>query len=662
MPGISLRRFVLLFCLLMFGIAPAQTIRQYIRVANKMFDAGDYTNSALNYKAALAMDSSLIELHYKYAESCRMFLDYKTAEKSYNYVMLKDKTTQFPQAVFWNAMMKKQNGKYKDAKRLFDKYYKKNKKKKDDYYTRKSFIESEACDLAQVILADSIHVDVRHPGENINSVFADFAGFEKNDSLFYFSSVRDDKNNGSTAGNLSRIYLAHKKDSVWSDAKELDTLFNSPLVHNANVTISSDQKQMYFTHCTPKKENPGETICEIFLSEWTESGWGKPVKLDDNINMKGYTSTQPNLGLDEKGNKILYFVSDRPGGQGKLDIWYAPFDKSNKLSKPHNLGPKINSPDNEITPFYHEKSKILFFSSDWYKGIGGFDIFKTSWSDSLKNWKDPINIGFPFNTKANDVYFTMNKTGRYGYFASNRQGAYSIKGETCCNDIYSYRFPGKDSVIMEIKPLDREQELKLLVPLTLYFHNDEPDNNTMNIITTKTYKATYDEYIKMVELYKQQYSSGLKTEDKTKAEQDIADFFEEYVTAGYNDLDKFFQLALKNLREGRKVTVTMKGYCSPLASTEYNVNLAKRRVSSLRNYFNEYQNGAFKPYIVASDSISNLTQGGTIVFGEEDIGELQANPDVSDNPNDVRNSVYSRNAALERKIQIIAVSSKEKKK
>jgi hypothetical protein len=94
----------------------------------------------------------------------------------------------------------------------------------------------------------------------------------------------------------------------------------------------------------------------------------------------------------------------------------------------------------------------------------------------------------------------------------------------------------------------------------------------------------------------------------------------------------------------------MKGYCSPLASTNYNVNLAKRRISSLRNYFMQVNNGIFQQYV------NNDTPGkGKIIFEDVDIGELPVSR-ASDNFKDKRNSVYSPFAASERKIQIIAIS------
>jgi hypothetical protein len=188
-----------------------------------------------------------------------------------------------------------------------------------------------------------------------------------------------------------------------------------------------------------------------------------------------------------------------------------------------------------------------------------------------------------------------------------------------------------------------------LVPLTLYFNNDEPDSKTLNTTTKKTYTETVNSYLALKNNYLKAYAKGLDEERKEIAMNEMNDFFEDSVRASYEELEQFASLMLFVLKKGEKVSLTLKGYCSPLASTSYNVNLAKRRLSSLVNYFNAYANGALKPYLEDENKIK---------INIEEIGELKASPLVSDNPNDATNAVYSRAAALERKIQIIAVSTK----
>ncbi|MFH0866832.1 MAG: DUF1573 domain-containing protein, partial [Bacteroidota bacterium] len=128
----------------------------------------------------------------------------------------------------------------------------------------------------------------------------------------------------------------------------------------------------------------------------------------------------------------------------------------------------------------------------------------------------------------------------------------------------------------------------------------------------------------------------------------------DYVENGFTKLQLMTDWLLRDLKKGNEVKITVKGFCSPLHTTEYNTKLAKRRISSLLNYFNEYESGIFQKYLEGTSP-----DGGKLVIHEEPVGELQANKFVSDNPNDERNSIYSRAAALERKIQIIMYESKD---
>jgi hypothetical protein len=105
------------------------------------------------------------------------------------------------------------------------------------------------------------------------------------------------------------------------------------------------------------------------------------------------------------------------------------------------------------------------------------------------------------------------------------------------------------------------------------------------------------------------------------------------------------------LKSGSVVTLTIKGFASPVAKTDYNVNLTKRRISSLTNFFNEYNNGELKEYIKG-----NSSSGGKLLFAIAPFGEYTADQKTSDNVKDQSNSVYSKEAGIERKIQIENVS------
>jgi hypothetical protein len=155
----------------------------------------------------------------------------------------------------------------------------------------------------------------------------------------------------------------------------------------------------------------------------------------------------------------------------------------------------------------------------------------------------------------------------------------------------------------------------------------------------------------MVPKYKKEYSSGLIGDKSEEAKEDIADFFVEYVEQGVLDLDEFTRLLLIELEKGYKIQVTVKGFASPLAKTDYNVSLTKRRINSLINYLYVYGTGEFTPYLD-----NTAVNGGVLTFVQIPFGEYTADKLISDNVNDTKNSVYSRKAALERKIEIQSVS------
>lgn len=647
--------------LLPFGEAGrgyAQKLKTLIENGDKAFADNDFFGASIYYNQAILQDSTDIALQYKYAEASRLNYDYDIADRWYGKVFKTDAQGKlYPESVFWLATIKKHKGKYKDAKKLFDKYAKKNKKKKNDYFVKKAIQEIAACDYASMLSASADKtINIIHLDASVNSKVSEYAPIQL-DSVLYFSSLRngsdrDKKNNI----NYNKIYTAIQDSLKWQKAKELDTLFNKEGVHNANTAFNADNTKVYITRCAQK--NASDFNCEIYFSEFSSGHWTGLQKLPPEINAQGYTNTQPAIGfLGEE--EVLFFSSNRPGGEGKMDIWYSKINKDGSFGKAVNAGKKVNSVDDEITPFYCRPCQELFYSSNWHRGLGGFDIFKSDYKNNELG--EPNNLGLPINSSYNDIYFSISSKKTEAFLSSNRPGSFFEEKESCCNDIYMFKIPGVPGIEEPPKKVDSTQifiaEMKLLVPLTLYFHNDEPDKKTLAITTTKNYKKTYDDYSAMREQYKKEYSKGAKGTDLERANNDIDVLFEDSVDAGMQELEKFAQLMVKVLKDGEKVSITMKGYCSPLASTDYNINLAKRRISSLRNYFMEYENGIFVPYI------NNTNENeASITFFNEDIGELKARPNVSDDYYDTKNSIFNPAAAIERKIQIIAFSAVSSKK
>lgn len=629
----------------------AQNSKKLIKHGEQAITEGDYYGAVLYFRKAMEIDSSNLSVNYKYAEALRLYNDYPLAERYYNFVYQKDKGKQFPECLFWLAMMQKQNGKYTVAKKNFKKVNSKYKKNKNSYFFRKTIQEMLACDFSEAIKKlDTSEVSIRNLKE-INSVHADFGGAIINNEKIIFTSLRmkDEKSTATEIKNNEQYYISLYtstiKDSIFQNPIIADTLLNASGFHNANAVISSDKQRLYFSRC----EYNGP--CSIYRSELTNGKWSKAEKMNNMINKPGYSSTQPSIAPFKDNQEVLFFVTNQPGGQGKLDIWYSILDANGNSIITRPLGEEINSPEDDITPFYDYKNKVLYFSSTWHPGIGGYDIFKAK--GEPEKFEKPENLGKPFNTNTNDLYYTeINDTA--GFITSNRSGGMYVEGETCCNDIYLFTRPNK--TIIDTTPTVETtlQKLSKYLPLTLYFHNDEPNPRSTDTTTTRNYLDTYKEYISMIEIYKKEYSKGLSGEDAENAQIDIELFFEDYVKKGADNLEKFSELLLEALYNGFEIELTIKGFASTLAKSDYNVNLTKRRIASLKNYLHDYKNGVFNPYINNTDS-----SGTTLSFIDIPFGEYKASTLVSDNLNDLRNSVYSRSAAFERKIEILAVSVKD---
>ncbi|MCW3077551.1 MAG: hypothetical protein JWO32_2160 [Bacteroidetes bacterium] len=637
-----------IFVLLGLNFVKAQSNRSMLLQAEAAMANKDWYTAAQYYNRLFYRDSSDVSVQYNYAEASRLNFDLDIAYRLYNKIAAVDNGKSRPLCFYWIGQILKNKGQYKEAKKWFTKFSKLKKDKKKvnlDYYFTKSLLEIEACDLALIMIKNPVPEKIEHLDTTINSKVSEYAPFES-DSALYFSSLKNPSKKDANDVNLNKIYRSEMRQQKWQKVKALDTAINATYLHNANTCFSDDYKQMIVSRC--KAKNASEYGCELYSGNYVNNKWQALERMPEPINLKGINTTQPCYGKIN-GKKVLFFASNRAGGEGNLDIWYSTIKEDGTFETPVNCGKKVNTPDDEITPWYVNERNTLYFSSTYHKGLGGFDIFKSEFKNG--EFGEPQNAGYPINSSYNDIYYSVNKTRDRAYISSNRVGSYFENKLNCCNDIYRFNI---EPLSIPTKPIDTLQlikgQMKVLCPITLYFHNDEPDPKTKNIITKKNYETTYNEYKTLVPEYLIEYPGGAEGEQKTVALNKVENFFTDSVDAGYEDLKRFSDLLEKVLIKGETVKITMKGYCSPLASTDYNVNLAKRRISSLRNYFSETKNGFFLKYI------NNTNTGeGKIVYEDVDIGELPMSK-VSDDLKDKRNSVYSPYAAQERKIQIIAVS------
>ncbi len=214
------------------------------------------------------------------------------------------------------------------------------------------------------------------------------------------------------------FYVA-KRDSCggWFAAKNMGSPPNSSAQESAQM-ISADRHYLFFTRCDNRTLNGWDLGgCDLYMAYTADSVWSVPLSFGATINTPGYEG-MPCLSSD---NRELFFVSDRPGGYGGLDLWSSRFEHG-LWQLPRNLGAAINTAGNETAPFIYADNRTLFFASTGHPGMGGSDLFSAQRIDD-STWAHVANLGTPLNTPYDEVSMSLNAAGDTAYFSSDRDSA-----------------------------------------------------------------------------------------------------------------------------------------------------------------------------------------------------------------------------------------------
>ena len=207
------------------------------------------------------------------------------------------------------------------------------------------------------------------------------------------------------------FYLSVQKDGVWQRPKKMQFPWDSTFNMGA-LSLSVDGRSMYFTGCYWPG---GFGSCDIYSSRKRGNHWQFPKHLNGNVNTPGWDA-QAVVSSDKNQ---LFFASKRPGGFGGSDIWMCIRQKNGRWGRAINLGDSINTPGNEMAPFLHADNHTLYFSSNGRTGMGGYDLY-VSREDSAGHWSKAVNLGFPVNTKANEINLFVNLDGSRAWLSSDR--------------------------------------------------------------------------------------------------------------------------------------------------------------------------------------------------------------------------------------------------
>ncbi len=275
-----------------------------------------------------------------------------------------------------------------------------------------------------------------NPGTDLNSEFSEYAPILKKDGTTLLFTARK---RGSTGGKKSAdaiyyedIYIALKRDGQWLNSIKIDSLkqySESPINtgrHNAAVSFNSEETKLYLYK-----------DADLFESELNDGKWSEPMKMNSHLNTKEH---EPSVFVSPDENYLL-FVSTRTGGFGGRDIYISYRESDGKWGPATNLGDKINTPYDDDAPFLTANGNELYFSSKGHNSMGGFDIFVSSKFEN-GNWTTPQNLGIPFNSTADDIYYIQSEDRKNILLSSNRMGT------TGGMDIYEIREIKKDTVLL----------------------------------------------------------------------------------------------------------------------------------------------------------------------------------------------------------------------
>ncbi len=644
MSRLHLVFYTFLFTFISFGQVKTKKLVEF---ADQQYKKGDYYYAIEYYQQALKNDSTNLEIQWKYAEVQRAYKNYVVAEEYYAKVFARDDAKTYPASILQLGLMEKQNGKYAKAFETFKLAKRKYEKDKNDFLYKKAVQEIDATAWAIKNFTDTLKPLESLP-DNVNTVNAEF-GHTIFDNQLVFSSLRADSITNSEEV-YSQVYKTHLYTSKiekgeFQKNERIKELFNEK-INTGNGSYSLDGKRFYFSVC---KDEGYNYSCKILVSNYADGAWSKIDTLGKEINELGKNSTMPSVARVE-GKEVLFFASDKSGTKGGLDIWMANLNGL-KAENIQNLT-EINSIENEITPWFDTLKKRLYFSSTWHYGFGGQDVFYSEYP-----FKKFENSGLPINSPANDQYFFVHKDTIF--VSSNRIGTKFAKNPTCCSDIFA-QYPKIEVKVISTK-VDTtvsitSTKIRKKLPVRLYFRNDEPDADSWSTKTKQNYMTTYNLYKNNYALYKKEVGKGIDPGLAEKKRKDLEEFFKNEVDKGASDLIEFSELLADELSAGSKIVVSLKGFASPLAKTDYNVNLTKRRITSLVNYFNEYNHGEFKSYINGT-----AANGGKLIFEYVPFGEFSADQTTSDDTDNRKESVYSKEAGIERKLHIEEVTFEKNK-
>jgi outer membrane protein OmpA-like peptidoglycan-associated protein/tetratricopeptide (TPR) repeat protein len=418
---------VILFLTICLAI-PALVSAQSLDKAQKQMDKYNYAEAISILQKAAADDKTRNEAIPMLAECYRMQRDVVNAKATYAQAVELPEAK--PETFYYYAQALQSTGDYAKAREMYQKYAVLNPA------DHRGSLFVAHCDSVLGPWKDMNPDFEIKLANNINTAESQLGPAFYDGQLVFASDFSSNPAEGKEYGWTGRGYLNIVKarplsgGDFWGSmgaSSELEGKFNQEY-HDGPAAFSADGNSIYFTRSffgKAKREGIYKTnLLKIYYATKTDGNWGevKPFFLNSTEFSVGHPALSPD-------GQTLYFVSDMPGGQGKTDIWMCKREGEG-WSQPTNLGPNVNTKENEMFPSMRGDG-VLYFASEGLAGYGALDIFKTK--DVNGTWTTPVNLHAPINGPSDDFAIAFAPGDKNGFFSSNRVGGVGN------DDIYAFR-------------------------------------------------------------------------------------------------------------------------------------------------------------------------------------------------------------------------------
>ncbi|MBS4066828.1 MAG: OmpA family protein [Chitinophagaceae bacterium] len=607
-------------CVAVAASTSAQADKRIVQ-AEQYFAKGEYYTAATLYEQYLAPSSQQIvqanfplnskkrrtetgsgagkgvgknDILFRKAESYRLANYMNEAIASFKEVGEKE-PIKYNHAWYWKAVCERALGKYADAEESISKYQS-NAMGNDPY---KNAAEKELATIrfirSQVGRPDSVMFTLKQvPLQGTDK--GSFAPAQLNGNRFVVTSTATDTAAAVGANpNRNRLFYTTYNNGSFDYSEEVQIEGANAQMQQGAATVTADGNHLFFTQWI--KEN-NKTTAAVYHAAKTTNGWGN-VQAVTTINKEGFSSKQPSVTAD---GKYLFFASNMQGGNGGFDIWYAPLNADGTTGTPVNAGAAVNTEADEQSPFYHNSSSTLVFSSNGHLGMGGFDLFTSK--GAVGSWNAVENAGHPVNSSRDDVYFFAAEGAPLltkAIFSSDR-------GSDCCLQNYTVtKAPKKEKLSGVIRDLtdnnpvpDSEVTLKDATGKTWKQTTNAEGRYTFDLTGSGPYSLTITK-----KHYKEKItSSQIETKDDKDWAIDILknkdEFIEkrvilrpETIVTVYFDFDKHniktdagitLDSVYNVLTQFPGATLQISGYTDMKGTEEYNKVLADKRARACKQY------------------------------------------------------------------------------